>query len=291
MTVKFFGQFLLERGKILKEELLDALGFQKTVNVKLGTIALDAGYLTADQIMKIHQEQQRTDKLFGEIAIEMNFLSPEQLEELLIIQKNERISLGDALLEKGYLSLHRLEEELREYKKSQEGMVEAAYSLLKQATSHQIPEIFLDLTIKLLRRLADLDVKVIDSHDEPERVAPHIWNVCQQFKGDSCGIYILSLTDRPLLKIASGIAEETLTQIDNFTKDGVQEFVNMLVGNSAAKLSQDGIKINLQPPEIHTSLSSININFPKSFTVSVKLATTRYEMQMSIIYTVPAADH
>jgi len=284
MSVKFFGQYLLEQGKIIKEELLDALEFQKKVNAKLGTIALDAGYLTAEQVERIHSEQQRTDKLFGEIAIGLNYLTPEQLEELLIIQKNERISLGDALIQKGYLTLSELEEVLKEFKRSQEVFIQKAKFGIVKSTHPEFTESFIDLTIKFLRRLTDIEVEVIASHNNPEKIAPYIWNVYQNFFGDTVGFYMLSLHEKSFLQIASGIAQEKLREIDDFAKDGVKEFINTLVGNTAARLSQHGIKIDLKPPNIAPSVGLLQIPPEVIETVSVTLAASQYEMQMSLLY-------
>lgn len=286
MSARFFGQFLLERGKIIREELLDAVEFQKTINVKLGIIALDAGYLTADQIEKIHAEQQRTDKLFGELAIEFGFLKLEELEDLLLIQKNERISLGDALIQKGYLTMSSLEEELKIYKSSKQNITESVYQKISQLKSHKIPEVFLDLTIKLLRRLTDIEVDVLDVTSTSSSMAPHIWNTYQEFSGDTNGMFILSFDDKTLLNIASGIAQEQLRDIDEFAKDGVKEFVNTLVGHSAAKFSQDNIKIELRPPGIFTSLSNITLNPISTETCSVKLSSLELEteLMLSVVY-------
>ena len=284
MSVKFFGQFLLERGKILKQELLDALEFQKSINVKLGTIALDAGYLSADQVERINLDQQRTDKLFGEIAIELNYLTPEQLEELLVIQKSERISFGDSLVQKGYLSLHDLEEELRAFKKHNEEVTEQAYKAVLQAKSPKIPEVFLDTSIKLLRRIADMNTEIIESHSDPGRIAPYLWNLCQEFYGDLSGMFILSLNDHSLLKISSEMSDENLKTVDEFAKDGAKEFVNILVGNSVSKLGQEGYKINLKPPALFTSIGNLHIETTNAQTISIKLASMDHELQICLIY-------
>jgi len=284
MSVKFFGQFLLERGKIIRQELLDALEFQKTINVKLGTIALDAGYLNAEQVESIRNQQMTTDKLFGEIAIEMKYLTTEQLEDLLLIQKNERISLGDALVQKGYLNLSELEEELKQYKKQQETYeTKGQYAIVKSLNS-EIPQTFVDLSIKFLRRMVDINVDALESHNDQQKIAPYLWNVCQQFYGNSNGMYILSLSEKPLLKIASGIAQENLKEIDELAKDGAKEFVNTVVGNTVSKLSHKGIKLGLKPPEIYPSLGHIHIDPQCSQTASVKLSSAEYEIQLSIVY-------
>lgn len=287
MSVKFFGQFLLERGRILKEELMDALDFQKSVNVKLGTLALDAGYLKAEQIEGIHSEQQQTDKMFGEIALEQNLLSPEQLEELLVIQKNERITLGEALVQKGYLTLGDLEVELNAYKEEQKGYTVQARQAIENLKGAQIADTFLDVTAKLLLRLVDMEVQPIESHNDKERIAPFMWNVYQQFFGDTDGTYIISLSDEPFLKIASQVAHEKIWEVNDFAKDSVMEFANIVVGNTASKLSQEDIKVDLKPSKVVTSLGNIEIPENADQTIAVSLASQSYSLQVSVVYSPP----
>lgn len=192
--------------------------------------------------------------------------------------------MGDALLQKGYLSLSELETELKIFKQEEKNLDVKAHGAVMNAPDRELPEAFIDLTIKFLRRMSDIDVEIINSHNDEEKIAPHLWNVCQAFYGDSDGLYVLSMSEKPLLEVASSIAQETLHEIDDFTKDGAKEFVNTLVGNSAAKLSKNGIKISLRPPEIHSSLGQINIASESSTTVSVKLASADYDLQMSVAY-------
>lgn len=289
MSVKFFGQFLLEKGKIIREELLDALKFQKEVNVKLGTIALDSGYLTVEQIEQITRLQQQSDKMFGEIAVAHNYLTEKQLEELLLIQKNERISLGEALVQKGYLTLAELALELKDYKQSQHGVTERIYAEIKKTPDSLLAEVFLDMTIKLFRRIADIEMQVLNIHNNADRISPHLWNFYQNFSGKSAGVFILSVPDPILLSIASHMAQEKIWEIDNFAKDGVKEFVNYIVGNSVAKLSQENLPLELQPPKIVTSLGKIEIPSESNQVMSAKLGSQEYEikdytLQVSLIY-------
>ncbi len=284
MPAKFFGQFLLERGKIIKEELLDALEFQKSINVKIGTIALDASYLNAEQVERVYNEQHRTDKMFGELAMEMGLVSQEQLEELLVIQKNEHIALGEALIQKGYMTLSELQSELTEYKKDQEVLSDRAYQAIRNLQNPIISEVFLEVTLKLLRRLGDIEVHVASSHNDKDGIAPNMWNVYLQFWGSIEGTYILSFKDEPLLKVASHLAQEKIWEIDDFAKDSIKEFLNIVVGNSASRLSQDNIKIDISPAKVVTSLGHIEVAAGETETIAISLVTGNSEIQMAVVY-------
>ena len=100
MAIKFFGQFLLEKGVIDKKQLLEAVEYQTKINVKLGTLAIDKGYLNYKQVEKIVDLQRKKNKFFSELALEENFLSKSQLDDLLKVQKSDRVYLGEALVKK-----------------------------------------------------------------------------------------------------------------------------------------------------------------------------------------------
>ena len=62
MNAKFFGQYLLEKGKITAQQLVDAVESQKSVHTPLGALAIEKEILAAGQVQKIHDEQRRTDR-------------------------------------------------------------------------------------------------------------------------------------------------------------------------------------------------------------------------------------
>ena len=75
MFTQFFGNFLLKKGVIDAEQLLTILQNQNNVKIKLGTLAMCEGYMTASEVEKIHILQTHVDKKFGELAIEEGYLT------------------------------------------------------------------------------------------------------------------------------------------------------------------------------------------------------------------------
>ena len=57
MPVKFFGQYLLEKNIITPQQLIEAVEYQESKNLKFGEYALSKGYLTAKDVEKIQNEQ------------------------------------------------------------------------------------------------------------------------------------------------------------------------------------------------------------------------------------------
>ena len=73
MYTQFFGNYLLEKDIITTEQLLDALQEQSKVHLKLGTLAIHEGYMTAGEvdniiIMQTHQAVSYTHLTLPTIA-------------------------------------------------------------------------------------------------------------------------------------------------------------------------------------------------------------------------------
>ena len=83
MYSQFFGNYLLSKQAVTTDQLVHAIQEQHTKHLRLGTLAMHAGLLTALQVDNVVIRQTHEDRLFGEIAIEEGLLTEEQVEELL----------------------------------------------------------------------------------------------------------------------------------------------------------------------------------------------------------------
>ena len=109
-----FGDYLIEKGKIDREDLDVALKLKTEKGIRLGVLAIDDGLLTEQQLGVIlhHQKEIANVGLFGEIAINMKFLSREQLNTLLKKQKEYEKLINQILVLSGSVSNNEKEEEL-----------------------------------------------------------------------------------------------------------------------------------------------------------------------------------
>ncbi len=108
MSVRFFGQFLIDSGEVGEADLREALDLQAERNRKFGEWATWCGYLTEEQAERINLAQRWTDRFFGELAVEFEFLTRDQVSELLARQEASQIRVGEALVEIGALDRDRL---------------------------------------------------------------------------------------------------------------------------------------------------------------------------------------
>ena len=83
MFVQFFGGFLLNKGAVTREQLIDAMEKESTSHIQLGTLAMHAGLMDAEQIEDVRISQTHTDKRFGEICVDKGYLTESQVDELL----------------------------------------------------------------------------------------------------------------------------------------------------------------------------------------------------------------
>jgi len=250
MAIKFFGQFLLEKNIIKPEQLIEALEYQETKNLKFGEYALSKGYISEKDFELFHNEQKRFDLMMGEIAEKLNILTREQIEEILTMQSNDHIFIGEALVRQDVLSRNALEKELALFKEEQSRY---ATDKIITPTGIENPETvndMVDLSQKMFKRMVNLNTKIgkgFISRDEPEKnyllISTSIYG---KFKYE----YVLSSSSEIAKLIASAvIGGDIKNNSREIISDGVKEFCNIVCGNVIAKLAQKGKSLDIKPPE------------------------------------------
>ena len=251
MSVKFFGQFLLERGVVGRDALLTALDLQDGRNLRLGDYAVRRGYMTEAQAETLNRQQLTVDRRFGELAVEAGYLTPEQVEELLALQRNDYVLLGEALLELGHIDGETLEVELRAFEADQ-----ARYLVdevifppgIRDASLLAMP---VDLTAKILLRMVGITTKIGEGEREIRPPVDRLVSVSVAFSGGLAATYTLSVS-RDIAEAVfshmtgvdvSAAAEEEIV-------DAVKELCNVICGNAAAKMAKVGRPVEIGPPEV-----------------------------------------
>jgi CheY-specific phosphatase CheX len=252
MNAKFFGQYLLEKGKITAQQLIDAVESQKSVHTPLGALAIEKEMLTAGQVQKIHDEQKRTDRRFGELAVSLGFMTHQQLIELIEVQASRKVLLGEVLVSKGFVDLEELEHELRTYQQEQEKISAEISSFFNKVLHRDIVENFTDLTMKMFTRFVKQVMKIELCEMGKDKVKLYDWAVTQKIQGD--GIEFASLLCVPtdfLLQMASSMLNQPITKENEVVIDAAKEFMNITNGNACAKLSGYGLNLRMVAPEVY----------------------------------------
>ena len=153
MAVKFFGQFLVEKGIVARDILLKAIELQEQKNLKLGEMALAMGHVTPADIDRAHRAQLSRDIKLGDLLVEMGILTLSQLDEVMTRQKNTHLYIGEALVLVGALTNEQLQHCLGEFNIDQAPYVSERIELPADISNSEIWEITADLTYKMITRM------------------------------------------------------------------------------------------------------------------------------------------
>jgi CheY-specific phosphatase CheX len=258
MSSRFFGQYLLEKGRITSQQLLDALECQKSITTPIGTMALERGLLSAEQIRQALQHQRQTNQRFGEIAVGLGYLTKAQLDELLEDQETtHRVRLGEALVSKGYMTLESLEKELKEYNREAERFASEVSAAFSNVAHKQIVKTFTDLMLMMFTRFGKQDIIIERCESGKEKVRLFRWVISQKIAGEKVEFNcLLSVPPKLLLQMASTMLDENINAADELALDASKEFVNIANGNACAKLSEDGVNLTMMPPEVYETTTT-----------------------------------
>ncbi len=249
MAVKFFGQFLVERNLVSREALLQAIALQDEKNLKFGEMAVSMGYVTQADIERAHNAQMSKDLKLGDMLVEMGVLTLEQMNEVFTRQKSTHLYIGEALVQVGALDGEKLQQYLADFKADQALYVSEHIELPAGISNPLIWEMTADLTYKMITRVLDLQFRPgkcqsISAADSNFMMA------AMDFSGDIEARYIISVNEPVQKCVARAILREDSVEGEpvEVLEDTVMEFVNVVCGNVAAKASQMGKMLNINPP-------------------------------------------
>ena len=265
MYTQFFGNFLLNNRVVSPDQLLEALTEQTGERLKLGTLAIDAGYMTADEVDSIVVMQTHEDKMFGELAIDMGYLTPEQVENLVGRQVPDYLILGEKLIEKGYVTNQEFENLLLKYQSENDiydlentnGQRENIFHIIMNfchVSKESFPEEsinFLNLFFNNLIRFIGDDFTVLDLKTVSDYHGVH--SVMQNIEGTSSFKAVLDMDEDVAVQFASRYAHEDFSEhadADEYISASLEDFLNLHNGlflvNTSAEQEQE---MTLLPPE------------------------------------------
>lgn len=249
MAVKFFGQFLVEQSIVSRDALIKAIDLQDQKNLKLGEMAVDMGFITQADIERAHNAQMSKDMRLGDLLVEMGFLTLTQLNDVITRQKNTHLYIGEALVQIGALNSESLQKHLADFKADQAQYVSDRIELPVELANGKIWEMTADLTYKMITRVLDLQFRP-GKCLVAEVLPPNFMMAAMDFSGDVEARYLVSVSEGLQKSVAKAILHEESVDGEpvEVLEDTVMEFVNVVCGNVAAKASQSGVIMNINPP-------------------------------------------
>ncbi len=288
MFSQLFGEFLTQKNVISKEVLQEVLAQQNSTRVKLGTIAVAAGYLTEAQAEEINYLQTQQDKRFGDIALDKGYLTMTQLSELLDQQGNAFMKFLQILTEKNCIVLNDLDKYLSEFQKS-EGFSDAEMQALKKDDIDGIVPLFAfsakpfvtDMTALVLRnitRFVSSDFYI----GRIRRVTDYEYKCMagQKMFGDHQIYVAFAATECTggVLALASGYAKEQFTDICSDVFDAVGEFTNICSGLLATSLSEKDVDVDMESPFAYVDQKVTG----KGYAIPIYLCGHKLELFISV---------
>jgi CheY-specific phosphatase CheX len=276
MGVKFIGQFLLERGAITREQLLLATELQERRNRPLGAYAVERGYLTPAQAEQINREQQVTDRRFGELALTMGLLNDAQINDVLTLQKQGRIRIGEALVAAGALDAAGFEEHFAAFQADQAIYQTGTVELPEGTPCADLVRVCIDLSEKLLLRVAGLTPKRGVALLPADLAAPELLTISIGFSGSATVQFAFSASKDVAVAIARRVLGPAMALSDELVVDALKEFCNVVCGNICGKLSQPENPLEIGPPEDGLPEKRVD---QKSLLVPLHLPDGRFELR------------
>lgn len=265
MYTQFFGNFLLNKGVVSPTQLLEAMNEKSSARIKIGTLAMHAGLMTANEVDNIVIMQTHQDKRFGELAVSEGYLSKEQLDSLLNEQIPEYLLLGQILIEKGYLSNTDFENLIIDYQSENELMQLEDRSAIGDNISHLMKNFcrtlddasaeyahsYLELFFNNLIRFIGDDFMPMSPFLCPEY--PAVYAVTQHIEGKVEITSTMDMDEQTAIGFASRYVSDTFHSFDEYVKASIEDFINLHNGLYIVNVSNESaMELHLTPPTVQT---------------------------------------
>lgn len=208
-------------------------------HMKLGTLAIMKGYMTANEVDNVIISQTHNDCRFGDLAVREGYLTQEQVDELVKTQYPDFLLLGQTLVEEGYINNAQLETLITDYESENE-ITDLDYSNEKQDDLDRILANFFHTTdvaadeynASYMRLLFnDLTRFIGDDFTplcfNPCKEYPVNYCVSQTIHGDLSAKVYLDMPETTCISFASRYVNEEFTEFDEYVQASLEDFLNL----------------------------------------------------------------
>lgn len=260
MITYFFKNYLLSNNLVSIQQLMEVMEVQNQTRMKLGLLAINAGYMTAIQVDQVNNLQKEVDKRFGDIAVEMGYLTQQQVDELLTQQQRPYLVLGQALIDKGYITNVEFEKAVASYKRKnvitdaqlnglQNDKIKLVIADFYSFSGFKNADIYVEYISTLFKNIIRF---VGDDFTplKPIKIQQYNYN-CLAYQNIEGQINIFSAIEAEediFIQFASRYSKEKLIVNDEYTHSAVGEFLNINNGLFAANIvNRNNVIIELTP--------------------------------------------
>jgi hypothetical protein len=244
----FFGQYLLSKGVISREALIDAIELQRERNLSLTELAVKRGFMTDQQHASIQSRYRTTDADLETLCLDSGLIDRDQLDELIEMQRSDWVRIGAALVGSGHLTREQVEEHLGRFRQVQKEADQKLEADFQACPDPETARTVVELSMFHLGRLTNHPVKLIALTTDSGGLEQGRRRYAQKLTGDRDLYVVMDLPSSFAAEVAEGLLGMRLDEDSEAAVDAVCEFVNIVGGNACTQLEAMGFVLRPEPP-------------------------------------------
>jgi hypothetical protein len=248
MGSMFFGQYLLSKGAINREALIDAIERQRSTNLSLVELAVRDGCLEPQRAAAILTRYRTSDAGLEELCLEYGEIDHEKLNELCRIQRSDWLRIGAALVAGEHLTRDQVEEHLAAFHELQRDADQQLEADFRACSDPETVRTFVELSIFHLKRFTNGPVKLQALTEDGGRLASGRRRYAQKLVGDREICCALDLPSQVATVVAQGFIGIPVEDDSEVAIDAVCECVNIIGGHACTRLEANGVRLRPEPP-------------------------------------------
>ena len=248
MATMFFGQYLLAKGVIDRDALLDALDRQRRSNLSLPDLAVQEGLIERSRAEAIMAQYRMSDDPIEDILASSGGLDADQIRRLQSKQRSSWLRIGAALVEGGYMSDEAIAANLEDYRSLESAADEEIREAMRHLPNADAVGACVELTMFHFGRVSGRPTKLGSITREPDQPAAGRQRFSPRIVGD--GDYTIALDLPPVLiaAVARGMLGFDVDPGTETEADAVCEVINLIGGNACTRIEQFGQVLRPEPP-------------------------------------------
>ncbi len=248
MPSMFFGQYLLAKGLINRNALLDAIRRGREVNLPIPTLAVREGHISPSKAAGLMALFRTSERSIEDICIKSGALSDSIFQELKEIQDQEHQRIGDCLVEGKHLSRDDVDRHAKEFQAQERLDIQRIESNLDRFPESQAISTSIDLVVFHFQRMANCAAKIKTVELAHGEIKDNRRRYAQRIVSDSAFTIAVDLPDVLAHRLAEGFLGITVESGGEVAQDAVCEFVNVVGGNACTHLEKPGCRVLPEPP-------------------------------------------
>jgi len=141
---------------------------------------------------------------------------------------------------------------------------------------------FIKATSQVFKTIANLDITVGKPYVKPSPFAASNLVLIVGITGEIQGQAVIGLAEETALRLASAMMMGMpVNALDDMSKSALQELSNMIMGNSATLLFNEGVVVDITPPTLMTG-EHIEVSTGNMKTITIPLSCSAGELILNI---------